>query len=93
MPQKLKVPKGWKKEGKWLVRKYKFKTFLQALGFLNIVGTIGEELMHHPDAHLENYNNLTLKITSHRQGKLTQKDFELAGRIEKILSKDNRSPV
>ena len=81
------IPKNWNKEGNWLVRKYKFKNFLEALGFLNIVSTIAEELMHHPDFSLENYNQLTIKTTTHEKGKLTEKDFELAGRINKILLK------
>ena len=84
---KMIIPKGWKKKGNWLVRQYKFKTFMEAVGFLNIVATIGEELMHHPDISLENYNQLTIKTTTHKSKKLTQKDFELAERIEMIPRK------
>lgn len=80
----VKIPKGWKKQGKFLVRTYKFKTFMEAVGFLNIVATIAEELMHHPDISLENYNQLTIKTTTHKSGKLTGKDFELAERIEMV---------
>jgi len=83
-----KVPKGWKKEGKFLVKNFKFKTFLEAVGFLNIVSTIAEELMHHPDLSLENYNELTIKTTTHEKGRLTEKDSELADRINKILAKN-----
>ena len=83
----IKVPKAWKKDGNYLARKYKFKTFLEALGFINIVGTISEELMHHPDFSLENYNELTLRITSHDKGKLTERDSQLAERINSIMSK------
>ncbi len=80
-----KTPKGWAKEGKFLVKTFKFKTFIEAIGFLNIVGTIAEELMHHPDFSLEKHSQLTIKTTTHEKGKLTEKDFELAERVNKIL--------
>ena len=81
-----KIPAGWKREGKWLARKMKFKTFLDAVGFVNIVSTIAEEAMHHPDIEIKNYNEVVLKTTTHKAGKLTEKDFQLAGDINKMLS-------
>lgn len=86
MPE-VKTPKGWKKQGKWLIRSYKFKTFMEAVGFMNIVATIAEELMHHPDISLENYNELAIKTTTHSKNKLTEKDFELANRINMVPTK------
>lgn len=83
----IKVPKGWKNEGKRIARTYKFKTYMEAIGFLNIVATIGEELMHHPDIYLENHNELTIKTTTHEKGRVTAKDFELISRIEMIPRK------
>ena len=83
----IRPPKGWKKEGKWLVRKYKFKTFMEAIGFLNIIGTVAEELMHHPDIYLENYNELTIRLTTHSKGRLTQRDVELAEKINHVFTK------
>ncbi len=78
------APKNWKKEGKFLVKKFKFKNFIETIGFVNIVATIAESLNHHPDIHLENYNQLTIKTTTHDKGCLTEQDFELARRIDKI---------
>ncbi len=92
-PRKVEVdkvnfhPKGWKKEGKFLVKKYKFKNFIEAVGFVNIISTIAENLNHHPDVYLENYNQLTIKTTTHKKGELTDQDFELAEKIDKAFSK------
>lgn len=79
-----KLPKSWKREGMFLVRKLKFKNYIEAVGFLNIVASIAEGLNHHPDVYLENYNQLTIKTTTHSRGKVTEKDFELVGKIDKI---------
>lgn len=81
-----KLPKSWKREGKFLVKKFKFKNFIEAVGFLNIVASIAEGLNHHPDIYLENYNQLTIKTTTHSKGKVTEQDFELASKINKAFS-------
>ena len=83
MPE-IKIPKGWKKEGKHLTRTFKFKTSMEAVGFLNIVATISEELVHHPEITLHDYNKLTIKTTTHDKGKVTEKDIELARRVNLV---------
>ena len=81
---KMIIPKGCKQEGKHITRTFKFKTFLQAVGFLNIVATISEELIHHPEITLHDYNKLTIKSTTHDRGKVTEKDIELACRVNMV---------
>ena len=88
-----KIPTGWKKDGKWLIRKMKFKTFIEAIGFVNIVSTVAEETMHHPDIEIKNYNEVVLKTTTHEKNGLTDKDFELAARINKLLNIKEYSKV
>ena len=84
MTSKLTTPKGWKLEGKHITRTFKFKTFLEALGFLNIAATISDEMMHHPNIELHDYNKLTIKSTTHDQNKVTEKDIELARRVNMV---------
>ncbi len=83
----MDVPKGWKKDGKFLVKTFKFKTFIEAVGFLNIIATVAEGLDHHPDVHLENYNILTIKTTTHSKNCVTEKDVELAKSIDRAFVK------
>ena len=75
---------GWKKQGHFLVKKIRFKTFVEAVGFVNIVATIAEELSHHPDITIKDYNFVEIKTSTHKAGKLTEKDFELAEHINRI---------
>jgi len=74
---------GWKIEEQVLVKTFKFKDFLSALHFVNRVGDAAEEANHHPDIDIR-YNRVRLSLTTHDAGGLTGKDFDLAGRAEKL---------
>ena len=58
---------------------YLFKSFKEALDFVNDVGRIAEEENHHPDVHLS-YGKVELKVFTHSLKGLTEKDFELAAK-------------
>jgi 4a-hydroxytetrahydrobiopterin dehydratase len=74
---------GWKIEEQVLVKTFKFKDFRAALHFVNRVGDVAEETNHHPDIDIR-YNRVRLSLTTHDAGGLTGKDFDLAGRAEKL---------
>ena len=78
----------WRDEGNEIVRDLKFKDFAAALAFVNLVGAQAEEIDHHPDISLHGWNNVRLRITTHSEGGLTDRDFELAGRIDEVFSQD-----
>ena len=69
--------------GSKLERVYKFADFKQALNYVNKLGDLAEEKNHHPDIVLE-YGKVTVVITTHSEGGLTDKDFEFAKAIEAI---------
>ena len=73
----------WALETNVLVKILNFGTFRESLEFVNKVGEITEKLNHHPDI-LINYQNVKLSLTTHAEGGLTKKDFELAREIDKI---------
>jgi 4a-hydroxytetrahydrobiopterin dehydratase len=75
-----RVP-GWKRDGDWLRREYKFETFPAAIAFVNRVAEAAEALDHHPDITIE-YTKVTLRVTTHDAGGLTARDFDLAARID-----------
>jgi 4a-hydroxytetrahydrobiopterin dehydratase len=70
--------------GAQLQRSYSFEDFKSALEHVNKVGVIAEELNHHPDIQLS-YGKVEVIISSHEQGGLTDKDFELARKIDQDL--------
>ncbi|XP_024982817.1 pterin-4-alpha-carbinolamine dehydratase 2, mitochondrial [Cynara cardunculus var. scolymus] len=67
-----------------LRRKWKVKNFLQGLEFFKTVGDLAEAEGHHPDLHLVGWNNVTIEIWTHACGGLTENDFILAAKIDKL---------
>jgi 4a-hydroxytetrahydrobiopterin dehydratase len=63
----------------WIV-----KDFVAGLEFFNAVGKLAEEENHHPDLHLENYRNVWIEIWTHAIGGLSENDFILAAKIDRL---------
>lgn len=73
---------GWEQQGAWLLKRYEFDDFAAALTFVNEVGEIAEDLNHHPDITLQNYNEVLLQITTHDKNGITDKDFDFVDDVE-----------
>jgi len=67
----------WRRYGTRLRRTYVFKDFPAAIRFVNEVARRAEKAWHHPDIDIR-WNKVTLTLTTHDQGGLTAKDFDLA---------------
>jgi len=68
-------------------REYRFKSFVEAMGFIAEMAFACEKANHHPEL-FNVYNRVLIEITTHDEGnKITQKDIELAQEIEKIAKK------
>lgn len=76
----------WTRIGQAIERTWTFKDFPQALAFINRVGKLAEAANHHPDIH-NSWNRVTLQLTTHDRGGLTNLDFDLANRIDRIHTK------
>jgi 4a-hydroxytetrahydrobiopterin dehydratase len=74
---------GWTRSGDSLVRAFALPSFPAALVFASAVGHLAERADHHPDILIQ-YNKVTLKLSTHSAGGLTDKDFELAQEINGI---------
>jgi 4a-hydroxytetrahydrobiopterin dehydratase len=75
----------WRWEGETIVREWKLADFGAALAFVNRVGEAAEAMNHHPDILLHGWNRVTLTLCTHSQGGLTDADFELAARIDRLV--------
>ena len=64
-------------------REFKFPDFKAALAFVNRVGSIAEEQGHHPDIFLA-WGKAQVKIWTHKIDGLTESDFILAAKIDRI---------
>ncbi len=61
-----------------------FRNFREAVSFLVLIAFDAEEADHHPDVTI-NYKRVTLRLSTHSEGGLTQKDFDLAKKIDEAL--------
>jgi 4a-hydroxytetrahydrobiopterin dehydratase len=77
-----KVP-NWTRKGDCIVRTYQFKDFPAAIQFVNAVAKLAEKAWHHPDIDIR-WNKVTLTLSTHDEGGLTEKDFKLAGKFDRI---------
>lgn len=75
---------NWKvTNDRFLSREFKFNNFLEALGFVNDVARISEEVNHHPDIYW-NYNKVTIEIKTYDVDQITDKDYDMAQRINEL---------
>ena len=77
---------GWKKKGSAITRRYEFKDFPAAIKFVNAVARLAEKAWHHPDIDIR-WNKVTLTLTTHDAGGLTEKDFCLAKKFDTLAPK------
>lgn len=71
----------WKEENNSLIKEYEFPDFKSALSFVNKVGELAEEANHHPDIELS-WGKVIIKLTTHSEGRVTEKDQKLANKID-----------
>ena len=84
--EQLKVLSGWKltHDGQRIRKDWVVKDFLAGLDFFNAVGQAAEAEDHHPDLHLEGYRNLWIELWTHAVGGLSENDFILAAKIDRL---------
>jgi 4a-hydroxytetrahydrobiopterin dehydratase len=86
---------NWYFENGWIRRKYKTSGWKGTLMVVNTVGHLAEAAWHHPDISAS-YAFVIVKLTTHSAKGITNKDFELAKMIEKVVqwqpAKEEASP-
>jgi 4a-hydroxytetrahydrobiopterin dehydratase len=75
---------GWTVVNHKLSKKFIFKDFIAAFGFMTQVALLAEIHAHHPEWS-NVYNRVTIDLTTHDAGGITQKDFALAQAIDALL--------
>ena len=77
---------GWSVQNGKLHREYKFPDFAHAFGFMATSAVLIEKMNHHPEWS-NVYNRVTIDLTTHDSGGITQNDVDLARVLEDIASK------
>ena len=75
---------AWIADGETIARTFTFEDFAEAIGFVTRVGVAAERVFHHPDIDIR-WNKVTLTLTSHDVGGLTERDIELAAKIDAFV--------
>lgn len=71
--------------GKALRKTVKCKDFLDAVALIQRIAPIAEAEDHHPDLHLTGYRRLTIELSTHAIGGLSENDFILAAKVDQLL--------
>ena len=77
-----KVPE-WEKRDATIARTFQFKDFVAAIRFVAAVAKLAEKAWHHPDIDIR-WNKVTLTLSTHSEGGLTEKDFKLARQFDRL---------
>jgi 4a-hydroxytetrahydrobiopterin dehydratase len=67
------VPK-WSKRAQTILRTFKFEGFLKGIDFVNRIAAKAQKMNHHPDIDIR-FDQVTLTLTTHDEGGVTEKDF------------------
>ncbi|HET6274099.1 MAG TPA: 4a-hydroxytetrahydrobiopterin dehydratase [Bacteroidota bacterium] len=77
--------RGWSLVNGKLHKEFKFRSFVEAFGFMTKVALIAEGMNHHPE-WFNVYNRVTIDLMTHDAGGISNFDFEFAAKVEELLS-------
>ena len=69
--------KGWKRRSNRIIKSFHFSSFRDTIVFVNRVATLADTHDHHPDIDIR-YDNVTITLSTHDAGGITEKDLALA---------------
>jgi 4a-hydroxytetrahydrobiopterin dehydratase len=81
--ERLRELSGWYFEDGWIRRVYKTDGWPTTLMLVNAIGFLAEAAYHHPDLSVT-WGRVTVKLSTHSAGGITDKDFALARQIESV---------
>ena len=71
-------------DSKTIRKEFKFKDFVRAMAFVDQVADVAESEGHHPDIRIH-YNRVVIELTTHAIGGLSENDFIVAAKIERLV--------
>ncbi|MEK6755566.1 MAG: 4a-hydroxytetrahydrobiopterin dehydratase [Bacteroidota bacterium] len=83
LQSKLRELNAWSRSGNTIHKLFELEDFVHAMGFVNSVALLAEKFNHHPDIDIR-WNKVTLVLSTHSAGGLTENDFALAKAIDEL---------
>jgi len=78
-----RLPSGWERDGDEIVRTYEFEEYLDGIGFAAGAGGVAEDAWHHPEMTI-GWCEVTVRLTTHDAGGITDNDIDMAERLNDI---------
>jgi 4a-hydroxytetrahydrobiopterin dehydratase len=85
--ERLRALPGWAVEGGELAKTYVVRSFAHGVVFIGAIAQLAEAADHHPDLRLHAYRHVTVRLSTHRAGGITARDFALAAQIDALPHK------
>ncbi len=73
----------WERSREVIRKRFTLDDFVGAIDFVNRLVAPAEEMGHHPDLEIS-WNKVTVSLSTHSQGGITENDLELARRIDEL---------
>jgi 4a-hydroxytetrahydrobiopterin dehydratase len=86
----LSNTEGWTSGGDAIHKDLEFPGFRAAIAFVNRVAERADAARHHPDIEIH-YNRVTISLSTHDAGGVTEKDVALAAEIDRVVEGDART--
>jgi 4a-hydroxytetrahydrobiopterin dehydratase len=83
LDETVRAMNGWELEDGKLKKSFRFSNFVEAFGFMTRIALEAEKMNHHPDWS-NVYNTVTIKLSTHDAGAITDYDIKLAKIIDNI---------
>lgn len=83
LDRELTATPGWERAGDAIVKTVKLDDFAAAMAFVNRVAEAAEAAGHHPDITIQ-WNKVTLTLSTHSEGGLTENDFDMARKLNEL---------
>ena len=75
---------SWKRDRNAITKEFTLGSFTGAARFIAKIAPIANRMDHHPDLQLYRYKRVKIMLTTHDAGGITQKDFDLAAKIDTL---------
>ncbi len=82
---RLRERRGWEHRNDAIVRVFETADFMGSVELVNRIAPVAEEMGHHPDLAIS-WNRVTVSLSTHSRGGLTESDFALAGTIDGLIA-------
>jgi len=82
----LQTVPNWLKRGQTILRTFKFEGFMTSIDFVRRIAKQTLKINHQPDIDIR-FNQVTLTLTTHDEGGITEKDFSVARKCDEVFSR------